>query len=71
MQRVPFQLSLKACRANAGLSQKELAGKLGVAPMTVLNWENGVGEPRLSQVQKISDITGIPIDYIQIVEPHK
>lgn len=71
MEKVPFQLSLKACRANANLSQKELAEKLGVSPLTILNWENGIGEPSFSQVKDISSLTNIPMDFIRIADSEK
>lgn len=36
------RVSLEACRVNAQMKQKEWAEKLGVAPSTISNWENGV-----------------------------
>lgn len=36
------RISLEACRVNAHMKQKEWAEKLGVAPSTISNWENGV-----------------------------
>lgn len=35
------QLSIKAARVNADLTQEALAQKLGVAKRTVVSWENG------------------------------
>ncbi|MDE6477069.1 MAG: helix-turn-helix domain-containing protein [Mycoplasmoidaceae bacterium] len=59
-----FKISLKACRVNADLKQKELAEELGVCRATVVNWEKGETSPTSVQLQKISKITGIPIDFI-------
>lgn len=36
---------LKSERANAGMSQEELAGKLGVARQTLARWEQGEDIP--------------------------
>lgn len=57
-------ITLKAVRVNAGMTQKEWAEVLNVTVDTVLNWENGKSEPKHSQVQKMSELSGIPMDYI-------
>ena len=43
------RISIAACRVNARLKQRELAEKVGVATLTVSNWESGKSEPNLSQ----------------------
>ena len=58
------RISLAACRVNAKLTQKELAEILNVKQQTVLNWENGRTEPSLSQLRTISQLSGIPMDFI-------
>lgn len=58
------KISLEAARINAGLSQKEMAKILGVSNTTVCNWENGNSEPSASQLRKISELSGIPMDFI-------
>ena len=57
-------ISLKAARANAGMTQKEWAKCLDVTVDTVLNWETGKSEPKYTQLRKISELSGIPMDYI-------
>lgn len=59
-----IHISLESARVNAKLTQGELAEKLGVSKTTVWNWENGNGEPSLSQLRIISDLSGIPMDFI-------
>ena len=59
-----ISISLKAVRTNTGMTQKEWAEKLGVTDVTVNNWENGKTEPTLSQLRKMSDLSGIPMDFI-------
>lgn len=34
-------ITIKAARVNIGLTQEELAEKMGVSRSTVLDWENG------------------------------
>ena len=57
-------ISLKAVRVNAEKTQKEWAECLNVTVDTVLNWESGKSEPKYSQVQKMSELSGIPMDLI-------
>lgn len=57
-------ITLEAARVNAHLTQKELAKIMGVSKYTVGNWESGKTEPTLSQVRKICEISGIPLDFI-------
>lgn len=52
-------ISLKAARVNAGLTQKEIAKLLGVAPVTYWKWETGRVEPRFSQYQQICKVCGV------------
>ena len=60
------KITLEAARVNAHLTQKELAEILGVSNTTVVNWEKGKTEPSLSQLKKISELSGIPSDFIFI-----
>lgn len=59
-----MQISLKACRVNANLKQTDLAALLSVCPDTIKNWESGKTSPSSVQLQKISKITQIPMEYI-------
>ena len=58
------RISLEAARVNAKLTQKELAEILGISNVTVVNWEKGITEPSASQLRKISELSGIPLDFI-------
>lgn len=62
------KISLEAARVNAKLTQKELAEILGVSNATIVNWEKGNSEPNLSQLRKISELSGIPLDFIFLSE---
>lgn len=63
-----MRISIAAARVNAGLKQREFAEKIGVSLATVTNWESGRTEPDVSQLRKISQISGIPMDYIFVKE---
>lgn len=58
------RISLEAVRVNARYTQKEWANKLGVSNTTVVNWEKGNTEPSLSQLKTMSELSGIPMDFI-------
>ena len=59
-----LKISLEAVRVNAGYNQKEWAEIFGVSNVTVVNWEKGKTEPTLSQLRKMSELSGIPMDFI-------
>ena len=58
------RISIAACRVNAELNQREFADKMGVSLATVVNWESGKTEPTASQLRTISQLSGIPMDFI-------
>lgn len=58
------QISLAAARVNAGLTQSDVARKMNVGKQTIVNWEKGKSEPKMSQSRKLSDLYGIPLDNI-------
>ena len=58
------KVTLPVARKIAGMTQKELASVMEVSESTVINWEKGRSEPTVRQAQRISEITGIPLDSI-------
>ncbi len=58
------KISLEAVRVNAKMTQKEWAERLEVSNTTVVNWEKGKTEPSLSQLRKMSELSGVPMDFI-------
>ena len=46
---------IKELRELCGMSQKDLAGKIGVNPSAVAHWELGTKKPSLDNVYKIAD----------------
>lgn len=64
----PIRISLVAARVNAKMNQREMAEYVGVDISTISNWEKGRSEPSTSQLRKISEVSGIPMDYIFVPE---
>lgn len=58
------KVTLPVARKIASLTQKQLAFELKVSESTVVNWEKGRSEPTVNQAQKISEVTGVPLDSI-------
>ena len=54
---------LLALRKKAGLSQKEVAEKVGVSRQTVSKWETDQTIPELSKVQSLSQLYNVSYDY--------
>ncbi|EPP5812122.1 TPA: helix-turn-helix domain-containing protein [Vibrio vulnificus] len=50
---------LKEARANTNLSQYDMADKLGVTKQTYMKWENGITEPKATQVNQLAKILKI------------
>lgn len=59
-----FKIYINAVRANTGMSQEAFAKALGVSCGTVKNWESGAQKPDLDQLHTMSELSGIPMDYI-------
>lgn len=58
------KINLAAVRTNADKTQREWADILGVSVQTVGNWETGKTSPDLQTVRKMSELSGIPLDFI-------
>lgn len=56
--------SLKAARANAGLSQADVAKALHKSKTTITNWENGKTEIDLGNLQAICNLYKVTVDDI-------
>ena len=50
-------------RREAGLTQEELAKKIGQKISAVARWEAGVFKPTEANLKKIAEATGKPLDY--------
>lgn len=59
-----IQISLAAARVNAGLTQEEAAKALKVGKQTIVSWEKGRSEPKMSQSRELSKLYRMPLDFI-------
>ena len=55
---------IKNFRKNAGLSQADLAGKIGVTSQTVSKWECDVGLPDIIQIVPLANVLDVSTDAI-------
>lgn len=59
-----IKISLAAARVNAKLTQEDVAKHLNVSKNTVVAWEKGTTEPKISQSRQLSELYKMPLDYI-------
>lgn len=57
-----FCENLKNIRKEKGLSQKQVAIRLGVVESCYANWEQGRTEPSISMLRKLCEIFIVTID---------
>lgn len=57
-----FKEKLAAIRKDRGLSQEELAEKLGISRQAVSKWESGEAMPDIENLVALGDILGVTID---------
>ena len=55
---------IKTQRIQVGLSQSELAKKLGVTKSAVNSWESGTNSPSVTYIIKMSQIFSVSTDYL-------
>ena len=53
---------IASLRKKAGLTQEELAEKLGISPQAVSKWENDISCPDIMTLPLIAELYGITID---------
>lgn len=63
-----MQISLKAARVNANLTQQEVSQMMGISKSTLIKWEKGQTSPNYFQLVKLCRIYAITIDDIFLQE---
>ena len=53
---------IRQLRFRAGLTQEQLAQKLGIGPQSVSKWENDVAMPDISALPLLAEVFGVTID---------
>ncbi|MCI9120056.1 MAG: helix-turn-helix transcriptional regulator [Oscillibacter sp.] len=67
-----FSEKLLELRRQKGLSQEQLADRLGVTRQSVSKWESGAALPELGKLIALSDLFSVSVDYLvkdQLEEP--
>lgn len=59
-----FSEKLIQLRRREGLSQEQLADRLGVTRQSVSKWESGMAMPELVKLIMLSELFGVTIDYL-------
>lgn len=59
-----FQNVFKQLRLSSGLTQVEMAEKLGISRSTIGMYETGAREPDFETLEKIADFFNVDIDYL-------
>ena len=57
--------NIKKARLNVGLTQSEVAEKLGVAQAQYARWENGGRNPKDETVEKLAEIFGTSFEFLK------
>lgn len=63
-----FKWKLRACRVQAGYTQKEVAEKLGISEVSVVSYETGKYSPSMEIGQKLSELYGIPLEVMDFTK---
>lgn len=63
-----MKISLKAAWVNANLTQEDAAKAMGKTKQTIVNWESGRCEIKYRDMEKLSELYGMPMEYIDVPE---
>lgn len=64
-----IKLRVRELREQHGITQEELAQRLGVEPPAVSKWDRNLAFPRMDKLVAMADIFGCTVDYILGREP--
>lgn len=65
----PEGFRIVRARKMAGITQKELAKRLGVKPSQISHWENGFRKPKVQTLQRIALALGV--DFSELLPEYK
>ncbi|MGM7635670.1 helix-turn-helix transcriptional regulator [Bacillus sp. Hm123] len=60
------QFSLDALRINAGMTQQDVADRLGVSRQTVIAWENGRVKPKELVIYALAKLYNVDLGSIRV-----
>lgn len=63
---------IRKCRKAAGMTQKELGARSGIAEPTIRKYESNRLNPKIETIQKIANALGVEVDYLtgRTHDPH-
>lgn len=59
-----FSERLKKLRKDAGLTQVDVAEKLGISQPAYASWERGIKKPTQDNLVKIAQVLNVSVDYL-------
>ena len=60
-----FSARLRETRETRGMTRKELAQRLGVAPGTIWNWENSYSYPKPGSVAQLASVLSVTEEFLR------
>ena len=69
MPREPFGTRLRSLRERAGISQADLAAKIGTEPAILAGWERGLAEPPVSMLDRIAVALDLSVGALLVDRP--
>lgn len=60
-----MEITLRAARVNAGLTQQQVEAETGFARSTLTRWETGKGFPRIDDLTTLCKLYGVPVEFIK------
>lgn len=55
---------IRKARLDAALDQTQLAQRLGIARQTLSRWESDLTGPRVADLRRLADLTGVPAAWL-------
>lgn len=62
--KMEFSERLKKLRKDTGLTQVDVASKLGISQQAYASWERGIKKPTQENLVKLSKILNVSVDYL-------
>ena len=66
-----FKISLKAARVEANMTQEQVAKAVHRNQQTIVNWEKGFTQIKVNDLLALSELYGIPVEYLEIPKRRK
>lgn len=60
-----MQITLKAARVNAGLTQQQVEASSGISRSSLYRWESGKGYPNLKNLVKLCELYEVPVEWFR------